>query len=93
MCLSHVLYSLLLTNVAYTCTCSLSLVSSISSFSHLVELVVEVVPSVEGPVTTGERFNLSCRLDSGEDAPSVKWKLVGMAISTAQTSDTRSTCT
>ena len=47
-------------------------------FCHLLVLVVVAEPSIEGPVTTGEEFRLSCQLDSGEDAPSVNWTLVDM---------------
>ena len=44
----------------------------------LVELVVEVIPSVEGVVTSGTYFELTCQLDTGEEAPSVLWRLMGV---------------
>ena len=46
----------------------------------LVELVVEVVPSVEGVVTSGTYFELTCQLDTGKEAPSVLWRLIRVVI-------------
>ena len=79
MCLSHLLCSLLQAKVKWI-RCILYSIS----FSHLAELVVEVMPSVLGTVTSGMAFELSCQLDTGEDAPMVMWRLVGVAVSLAQ---------
>ena len=38
---------------------------------------------MEGTVTSGMYVELTCQLDTGEDTPSVLWRLIGVAIGLA----------
>ena len=77
----HVIISFAVFSVA--ANCGVQIIVFFISFSHLAELILEVVPSVEGIVTSGMYIELTCQLDTGEDAPSVLWRLIGVAIGLA----------